>query len=70
MTMTSAGGLTRYGSGDFYLGGVDDGIDHTWTDYGHPELEGEPVIMTANGPVKVPARPPRPGPRYGSGWAP
>jgi hypothetical protein len=37
---------------------------YTWTDVGHPELEGEPMLATINGPVKVPPRPPMPGARY------
>jgi hypothetical protein len=33
----------------------------TWSDYGHPELEGQPIIATMAGPVQVPEFPPEPG---------
>jgi hypothetical protein len=33
----------------------------TWSDLGHPELEGEPILSTFNGPVQVTQYPPHPG---------
>jgi len=41
----------------------------TWTDYGHPELEGSPLLATVNGYYRVPALPPPPGRRDADGSA-
>jgi hypothetical protein len=33
----------------------------TWSDIGHPEYEGEPILQTYYGPVQIPPYPPAPG---------
>jgi hypothetical protein len=65
--------FTRHGSGTVHGPGLPEDQHPvpdprpTWTDLGHPELEGQPFTYTVSGPVPVPEFPPLPGPRHGTG---
>jgi hypothetical protein len=63
--------LTRRFSGAVLWGAMDlhGGQTITWTMLGLPQFEGQPIIATVNGPFQVPALPPQPGAKHGTGTA-